>query len=39
MEQFVMNALGVSLLPDNVKVRMEGEFLIEFRRLRSKLVA
>jgi adenosine deaminase len=39
MEQFVMNALRVSLLPDNVKVRMEGEFLIEFRRLRSKLVA
>jgi adenosine deaminase len=36
MERFVMNALRVTLLPDDVKATMEREFEAEFRRLRAE---
>jgi adenosine deaminase len=39
MERFVMNAVRVTLLPDDVKARMEREFTAEFRRLRAEVMA
>ncbi len=39
MEQFVMKALRVTLLPDDVKARMEADFMAEFKRLRAEMVA
>jgi adenosine deaminase len=39
MERFVMNALRVTLLPDDVKATMEAEFTNEFAWLRSEMIA
>lgn len=37
MERFVMNAVRVTLLPDDVKAGMETDFKQEFARLRSRM--